>query len=36
VWVFLIVSLEHPEPYMRAFRIDGDVIKEVSVAVESG
>ena len=36
VWVFLIVSLEHPEPYMRAFRISGDVIKEVSVAVESG
>ncbi|MAG03181.1 MAG: hypothetical protein CL406_00995 [Acidimicrobiaceae bacterium] len=36
VWVFLIVSLEHPEPYMRAFRINGDVIKEVPVAVEPG
>ncbi|MDP7118305.1 MAG: M67 family metallopeptidase [Acidimicrobiales bacterium] len=34
VWVFLIVSLEHPEPYMRAFRIRDAVIKEVPVAVE--
>ena len=36
VFTFLIVSLEHPEPYMRAFRINGDVIEEVLVAVEPG
>ncbi|HJO80705.1 MAG: M67 family metallopeptidase [Acidimicrobiales bacterium] len=35
VWIFLIVSLEKPDPYMRAFRIMDDVIKEVPVEVKS-
>ena len=34
--VFVIVSLEHPDPYLRAFRIlDGD-ITDVPVAVDPG
>ncbi len=35
-WVFVIVSLENPEPYLRAFRISGEEITEVSVAAEPG
>jgi proteasome lid subunit RPN8/RPN11 len=32
-WVFVIVSLKHPEPALRAFRILGDEITEVPVTV---
>ena len=32
-WVFVIVSLKHPEPALRAFRILGDTITEEPVAV---
>ncbi len=36
IWVFIIVSLEYPDPALRAFRIlDGD-ITEVEVVVEDG
>ena len=30
-WVFIIVSLKHPEPALRAYRILGDVITEEPV-----
>ena len=30
-WVFVIVSLEHPDPELRAFRILDDAITEVPV-----
>ena len=32
-WVFVIVSLKHPEPALRAFRILGDLITEDPVTV---
>jgi proteasome lid subunit RPN8/RPN11 len=32
-WVFIIVSLKHAEPAMRAYRIQGEAITEVPVAV---
>ncbi len=32
-WLFIIVSLKHPEPALRAFRILGDVIAEEPVAI---
>ena len=32
-WVFVIVSLKHPEPALRAFRILGDLITEEPVTV---
>lgn len=32
-WVFVIVSLKHPEPALRAFRILGDTITEEPVTV---
>ncbi|MBP16847.1 MAG: hypothetical protein CL437_06795, partial [Acidimicrobiaceae bacterium] len=36
IWVFIIVSLEYPDPALRAFRIlDGDITK-VEVVVEDG
>jgi proteasome lid subunit RPN8/RPN11 len=33
-WVFVIVSLKHPEPAVRAFRIVGETITEEQVVVE--
>ena len=32
-WVFVIVSLKHPEPALRAFRILGDAITEELVTI---
>jgi proteasome lid subunit RPN8/RPN11 len=32
-WVFIIVSLKHPEPALRAYRILGDAITEEPVVV---
>ncbi len=33
VWLFVIVSLKHPEPALRAYRILGDDITEVPVTI---
>ena len=35
-WVFVIVSLKHPDPVLRAFRILDGEITEVPVEVERG
>jgi len=35
-WVFVIVSLKHPDPVLRAYRILDGTITELSVAVEGG
>ena len=35
-WVFVIVSLKHPDPVLRAYRILDDEITEVPVVVDGG
>ena len=35
-WVFIIVSLKHPDPVLRAYRILDAAIAEVRVVVDGG
>lgn len=35
-WMYVIVSLKHHEPALRAYRINAGVIREVQVVIEDG